>query len=382
LEVKVYVPDEIEHFVLRMELVINGRFLTQRVTGVQRYARELIRALDDIFDQDSGCQITVMSPRLSGRPPSWRNIALHEVGFLQGHAWEQIELPWHARGKILFCPANTAPAISLLGAASLIVTVHDLSYKYFPEAYRTLFRLWYGFLVPLILKRAGTVITVSESERRAIIERYPGVASRLHVTENGGLPFEASTNVTNIDPGGGGYILYVGSLSKRKNFQRLLEVACRLARERGFRFVFVGDTSKTLTTVRTQIPDDVSSLITFVGAVDEPAVLVSLYEKAACFLFPSLYESSGLPPIEAMGCGCPVVTSDLPALRERCGDAAIYCDPHDVDSIVAKTIGVMDDAALRQRLQALGRQRAAMFTWDRCARQTLKLIYAASCKHV
>ncbi len=170
------------------------------------------------------------------------------------------------------------------------------------------------------------------------------------------------------------YILYVGSFSKRKNFGRMLEVACRLARKRSFQFVFVGGGSKSLATSVANIPGDMLSQIKFVDAVDDPVALSSYYRKAACFIFPSLYESSGLPPIEAMACGCPVVVSDIPALRERCGDAAIYCDPNDIDSMAAAVERVMDDKELRSHLEVLGQQQAATFSWTSCATQTLALI--------
>jgi glycosyltransferase involved in cell wall biosynthesis len=357
-----------------MDFIINGRFLTQRVTGVQRYASELVAALDTILDSAAEFKITVMSPRLSKPPPIWRNIELRQVGRLQGHAWEQFELPWYSRENLLFCPGNTAPAISLIGTQPVVVTVHDLSYMYFPEAYRLTFRLWYGFIIPLVLRRASHVITVSESERQAILAHYPKAADRLRAIANGGLPAAFSTGRPDLDVQRDGYILYVGSLSKRKNIARMLDAACRLARKRGFRFIFVGDVSKSLTTSVAQIPADVASKITFVGPVDDPIRLASYYRKAKCLMFASLYESSGLPPIEAMACGCPVLASDIPALRERCGDAALFCDPHDVESITSGLERLMDDETLRSRLEALGRQRAAMFTWERCARETLDLI--------
>lgn len=357
-----------------MEFVINGRFLTQRVTGVQRYAREIVQALDTLLDAKHEIKITVMSPRLSKDPPAWRNITLREVGRLQGHLWEQTELPWYSRGETLFCPGNTAPLVSLLGGQPVIVTVHDLSYKYFPEAYRMAFRLWYAFITPLILRCAQSVITVSNSERRAIIANFPYVAPRLHAIANGGWPTGVTASIPDSSSQHQNYILYVGSFSKRKNFPGLLEVAGRLIRQRGFHFVLVGDTSKSLVQSLVDISADISSHITFVGAVDDPATLASYYQRAACFLFPSLYESSGLPPIEAMACGCPVVASDIPALKERCGNAAIYCDPHDTNSIAAAVEQVMDDDALRARLRLLGHERAAIYSWESCANQTLDLI--------
>jgi glycosyltransferase involved in cell wall biosynthesis len=356
-----------------MDIAINGRFLTQSVTGVQRYAREVVQAIDTLLDGTPDVKITVFAPRLFKPSPTWRNIILRQVGYLSGHAWEQFELPWYSHGKLLFCPGNTAPMISLFGLQPVIVTVHDLSYKYFPEAYHPAFRLWYSCIVPLVLNRATTVITVSEAERRAIIAHYPQVAERLHAIANGGLPAGLSVETTATDLGNG-YILYVGSFSKRKNFPRMLEAACRLARKRRFRSIFIGGTSSSLAASVSNIPDDISAYITLVDTVDDPSVLVSYYQNAACFLFPSLYESSGLPPIEAMACGCPVVVSNIPALKERCGDAAMYCDPCDIESITAAVERIMDDEILRSRLRVLGQQQAASFTWERCATQTLGLI--------
>jgi glycosyltransferase involved in cell wall biosynthesis len=361
-----------------MELIINGRFLTQNITGVQRYAHELVRALDNILSTRPEFRITVMSPRLSGPSPSWRNIKLRQVGYLQGHAWEQLELPLHSRGKTLLCTGNTAPIVSLLGAQPVIVTVHDLSYRYFPDAYNWSFRLWYSVMVPLILNYADTVITVSESERAAILAYYPKAEPRLRVIQNGGLPADFDFEPMAVTDGDSGYILYVGSLSKRKNFQGAFEAACRLARERNFRFIFVGGVSGGISVNTPKIPSELRSLIEFTGQINDPSALVSLYKNAACFMFPSFYEASPLPPIEAMGCGCPVIASDIPSLRERCEYAAHYCDPHDTRSISAAVERVMDDRHLRTKLKELGYARASVFTWQRCACETL----GAICKFV
>jgi glycosyltransferase involved in cell wall biosynthesis len=358
-----------------MEIVINGRFLTQPITGVQRYARELVEALDGLLDGRREFRIAVVSPRLSNSPPVWRNIPVHQVGRFQGHLWEQIDLPQYSRGKVLFCPGNTAPIISLVGGQPVIVTVHDLSYMYFPDAYRPLFRLWYRILVPLALRRARAIITVSDSERRAIIEHFPNSAQRIFSVPNGGLPDVLLDQVARGSPASErDCILYVGSFSKRKNFPRILDVACRLARKRSLRFVLIGGTSTTLAASVADIPRDLSDKITIVDAVSDFPTLISYYRRASCFLFPSLYESSGLPPLEAMSCGCPVVVSDIPALRERCGDAALYCDPHDVSSIMAAVETIIDEPAVSAHLAEQGRTRAATFSWVRCANQTLDVI--------
>jgi glycosyltransferase involved in cell wall biosynthesis len=357
-----------------MEIVINGRFLTQGITGVQRYARELVQAFDTILEARPDLKVTVISPRLSRPPPQWKNIILCQGGHLQGHAWEQLELPWLSRGRLLFCPGNTAPLASLLGSQHVIVTVHDLSYRYFPSAYSRAFRLWYGIVIPMVLRHAKAVITVSESERAAIGRHYPAALSRLHAIQNGGLPVGLDPSAGNGMKAGQSYVLYVGSLSKRKNFPGMLETACRLARKRGYNFVFVGGRAGGISENGLSIPNDVRSHITFAGQIDDTAALMQFYRRAACFLFPSYYEASPLPPIEAMACGCPVIASDIPSLRERCGNAAIYCDPTDIDAIAAAVERVMENPDIRLALQDLGRHHAAKYTWERCAAQTLDII--------
>ena len=167
--------------------------------------------------------------------------------------------------------------------------------------------------------------------------------------------------------------IYVGSLSRHKNFNGVFEAACRLVRKRDFYFVFVGGLEGGIVAPDLKIAQDVSRNITFAGRVDD-ATLFRYYRGAACFLFPSFYEASGLPPLEAMAFGCPTVVSDIPALKERCGDAAIYCDPYDVESITAAVERIMDDGDLRAKLRALGYQRAASFTWEDCAARTLDLL--------
>jgi glycosyltransferase involved in cell wall biosynthesis len=358
-----------------MKIVINGRFLTQALTGVQRYARELVQALDPILNTKPELEVEVVSPRLSKSPPTWRNIELRQVGYLHGHAWEQFELPWYSRGKTLFCPGNTAPVLSLLGFQRVVVTVHDLSFRHFPDAYSKTFRRWYSFLIPLELRQADAIITVSETERIAILEHYPTASARLHAIPNGCLPAGVQPDHQSLggDLAHRKYVLYVGSLSRHKNFHGALEAAYRLIRKRGFYFVFAGGIAGGIVASDINVPQDVTSHITFAGRVDDPT-LFRYYSHAACFLFPSYYEASGLPPLEAMACGCPTIVSNIPALKERCGDAAVYCNPHDIDSITAAVERVMDDDALRSKLRALGYQRAASYTWEACARDTLDLI--------
>jgi glycosyltransferase involved in cell wall biosynthesis len=356
-----------------VELIFNGRFLAQEITGVQRYAHELLYALDRLAPTRPDIKITVVSPRLHRTPPALKNIPIVQSDRLDGHAWEQIALPFLARGKILFCPGNTAPALSLLTGQQVVVCVHDLSYLYFPTAYSQAFRLVYGMLIPLIFRSARGVITVSESERKSIIDHYPFVKSRLTAIQNGGL-MDERVPASSGPRGQHGYVLYVGSLSKRKNFPNMFEVACRLARQKGYRFVFVGGTAGGLVASQYAVPNDLTSLIMFAGQINSTSELIKYYEGAHVLMFPSFYEASPLPPIEAMACGCPVIASTIPSLQERCGDAAIYCDPDDVDDIGRCIQRVMDDPSLHEELSRKGKERAALFSWKNCAIRTLDVI--------
>jgi len=358
------------------DIIINGRFLTQGITGVQRYARELLTAFDILLEERSDLDVQLLTPPMNAADiPVLRNIRHRIVGRRQGHAWEQIDLPRHAEDAVLFCPGNTAPIFSLLRGQRVVVTVHDLSYRYFPEAYSKAFRILYNVLIPLILRRARRVITVSDSEKQAIVKNYPFSGARLVAIQNGGLPtgIEQQTPEPSVDP----TILYVGSLSKRKNFPGMLAAAVHLARKRGIRFIFVGSVPQGLTDTLLKIPEDLRDYISFEGQVNDWGQLLGAYRSAHGFLFPSFYEASPLPPVEAMGCGCPVIAGDIPSLRERCGDAALYCNPADVDDIVKSVEMLLDDSSLRRSLRSHGYAQAFKYSWLYCAEETLKIIFQA-----
>lgn len=359
--------------IIATELAINGRFLTQSVTGVQRYARELLPAIDALLEHCTDLTVRLLTPPIaSDAVPALRHIRHEAVGSRQGHAWEQLDLPRHVGDAILFCPGNTAPVRSLFGSARVAVTVHDLSYLYFPQAYSRAFKLLYNRLIPLILRRAETVITVSRSEQDSILRHYPFARDRLVAIQNGGLPvgIEPQSPTPAAEP----TVLYVGSLSKRKNFEGMLEVAIRLARKRGTRFAFIGGVPAGLNASLADVPADIRERIVFHGQVNDWDRLLDAYRSAHCFLFPSFYEASPLPPVEAMGCGCPVIASTIPSLVERCGEAARYCDPDDIESIAAAVETLLDDPALCADLRAKGYERAAQYSWARCAEATLNAI--------
>jgi len=364
------------------DLVINGRFLAQQTTGVQRVAREITREIDAILTEgDLGISARlVCEPGANLDDLSLSTISVETASGLSGHLWEQLTLPRAVRGAHLLCLGNSAPAWSLMSDLPVGVVIHDLSYRLYPQAYRPAYRFAHSMLMPLLLWRADPLITVSQSESVRLASLTRRRQKPVIVAQNGSwraslqaalAPHERAALP---DPG---FLLYVGALSQRKNIAGLFESAVRLAREDGLRFLFIGTTASIHTDMELVVPDDLTDKIIFLGHIEDGAFLSELYRRAACLVFPSFYEASPLPPLEAMHFGCPVVVSDIPALKERCGDAAEYCDPHDISSIVGAVRHVLNNPARKDELVQRGRVRARTFTWRNQAEIILSAMMSA-----
>lgn len=376
-----------------MRLIVNGRFLLQDVTGVQKVAIEFVRALDDLLTAGHYPGLTVeLAVPAGGRlvtTPHFDAVRVRRSGRLSGHAWEQLQLPAIVGSAPLLCLGNLAPVGLLMRRAPVYTMVHDLSYKYFPSAYSRRFRALYSAVVPLVLARSRTVFTVSESESAAICAQYGGLVGpeRLVTVQNGGGEGASGAHVSAAPASwvsGAKAVpsravrqrrcLYVGSLTRRKNAEGLLRTAIEVVRELDMDFVFLGATGSSFERIGMTVPADVTGRIHFRGQVNDPAHIEAEYRRASVFVFPSFYEASPLPPIEAMRFGCPVVAADIPSLRERCGDAALYCDPADVGSIVSQVRLAIEDEHVWQELQGKGLQRAATYSWRRQVQQVLARI--------
>ncbi len=351
-------------------LVINGRFTVQAVTGVQRVAHEVVCEIDRMLDKGTlAARVTLLCPPgPQAQPLNLKRIETRTVGTMQGVWWEQFVLPKFCRGATLLCLGNSAPVASLIGCGRVAVMVHDLSYLYYPGAYRLRYRMGHWLMLPLLLRRADRIFTVSRTERERIAQINRRVAAAIVVVPNGGWAGEQAC--TSTPPPGlpARYALYVGSLSHRKNFGRILQAAIRLAREDGLDFVFAGSSGTILKRPDFQVPADVVDRIRFIGQINDRELLGSIYAGAQMLVFPSLYEASPLPPLEAAHFGCPVVASNIPSIWERCGESVTYCNPLSVNSILAAVRRVISDPQERARQQTLAAQRAAHDSWAEQAR--------------
>jgi glycosyltransferase involved in cell wall biosynthesis len=380
-----------------MKLSINGRFLLQDVTGVQRVAIEFVRALDKLIGEGAfpGLDATLLVPRNGTLVTelALRSVLFRREGRLTGHAWEQLELPGLAGKSALLCLGNTAPVARLLRASNPTYTVvHDLSYRYFPAAYTRSFRLLYNTVIPLVLARSTHVFTVSASEEESMLRHYPRLLDpdRLTAVQNGGgeraVGMQISSEPSSLQPGAPAVptkqlraptCLYVGSLTKRKNGEGLIRAAVKLVDGKEVNFVVVGSAGSPFKQFSLEVLERVRNNIKFLGQVNDPHCLEDLYRHASVFVFPSLYEASPLSPVEAMSLGCPVACSDIPSLRERCGDAAAYFDPNDSESIVRTVTDILSDEARWRDMQHRGLAQASMFSWERQVKAVLNVLASA-----
>lgn len=365
------------------EIVINGRFLMQPVTGVQRVAREVVRAMDRLLADDvlpwaHGARMRIVCE--AGADVTDLGLRATKVerteGRTAGHLWEQAVLPRHVRGGHLLCLGNTAPLGMLAAGQPVTVMIHDLSYLQFPGAYRLRYRLGHRTMLPFLLRRARMLLTVSETEKAVLAGLHPPALDRIRVVRNGGWRDGVVSRRANaaVDPAKPPYVLYVGSLSARKNIHGVLATATQLAREDGIATMLVGSASEILAPIAARVPEDVRHLIHFAGQINDLDILAETYRGATCLLFPSFYEASPLPPLEAMSFGCPVVVSAIPSMTERCGRAATYVDPADVDDMVAAVRYVIGNpSGIAEQIER-GYQRALRWTWRSQAQAVLSAL--------
>jgi len=353
----------------RIPVYINGRFLSQGVTGVQRHATEVVRALDRLLTRGPYAPAPPWSLLV---PPNARefaglgSIVVRRVGRLRGHLWEQLELPRFARAGLLLNFANAAP----LSQRRQIVTIHDASVFAVPDAYTPAFRLWYRFLLPRIGKRSKLVLTDSEFSRSELADRAGIPLARQRVVHLGCdhiLSAPADEAIFTLHGiGDRPFILAVGSPSPHKNIAMAAGAITQLSSLNCVLVVAGGANPAIFKDAELRRLDRVRWL----GFVSD-AALRALYERAVCFVYPSLYEGFGLPPLEAMACGCPTLVARAASLPEVCGDASLYFDPLDPADLARAIEQVVSSEALRNDLRARGLERARGFLWDSTARTTL-----------
>lgn len=347
-------------------IIVNARFLTQHITGTQRVGIELSKRLKRILPN-----VRFVTPYDIVHPDIAAELGAEVIGRGRGYLWEQVELPAYLRQEgnpLLVNLGNTAP----LWYPNKIVTLLDLSFHLHPEWFSKTFSLLYNFTSPRIARTARKVITISEYSLMDIVQHYGIAPSALELIYPSISDIFRNPPTSKGDNPYGNYILAVSSLDPRKNFKGLIQ-AFQLAKLPNTKLVIVGASHKVFadTDLKTLMQDDPS--IVFTGYISDEQ-LVNLYQHAMLFAYPSYFEGFGIPPLEAMACGCPTLVSDTTSLPEVCGDASIYVSPSDVNSIKDGLIQACSDASLRQTLIKRGFERVKLYSWDESAQKLAALI--------
>jgi len=350
---------------------LNGKFLRQRLTGVERAAGSLLRAIDDRIGPDDGEWVLLHPPGVA--VPSLRRVRARPLGppGLPGHVWEQVLLPLAARDGLLLNLSGSAPAFGARQACLM----HDAAVFDQPQAYTRAFVAWYRWLFRRLATRAECLITVSAFSRDRLAQGLRVAPSAFAVMPNGadhlGAVRPDPTVLERFGLAPGRYLLAVASANPAKNLARVTAAFGALERAAGQRLVIVGGGNPRVFAGSGAAPDPDGVVRT--GPLPDPA-LKALYGQARALVFPSLYEGFGLPPVEAMACGCPVIASATGALAEVCADAAWPVDPRSVAALTEAMRRVLTDDALCARLREVGQRRAALFTWDAAARRLLEAL--------
>jgi len=349
-------------------VVLNGRFLAQKGTGVQRYARETLLALDSLLASPGSDRITLELCVPAGAAAiSLRHIKVTVLPWLKGHAWEQITLAWHAGRDLLVGFNYSGPVLK----RHQVITVHDATVAAMPSCFSWRYRLVHNGLLAMLKNRVASMMTVSEFSAQELRARY-AVKNRIVVGREGWSHAVSPTDDTAVlakyGLGEGGYVLLVGSIKPNKN----LEVVAR-ALEKLPQFPWpVAVAGAPDTRIFRNVPD-LSNRLKLLGFVSDDE-LGALYRHAAWFLFPSLYEGFGLPALEAMANGCPVLAAAAGSLPEVCADAALFFDPRDAESLASLLLDVSRNEELRDHLRTRAAGRLSYYTWQANAQVLLNEI--------
>jgi glycosyltransferase involved in cell wall biosynthesis len=251
-----------------------------------------------------------------------------------------------------------------------------------PWASRFVDRLSHRFLVPRYAARAGAIIAVSEVTRRHVLQYLPASPDRVPVVYSGvddvfrrPIDPERRQAIRAKYSLPERFLLYAGAIYPPKNYTRLIRAYAQVGPERGIPLVIAGGENRFLSEAEIREPEalGIGEWVRRPGWVEQDE-LAAFYALADALLLPSLFESCGLPVLEAMAAGCPVVTADRYGTKELAEGAAVLVDPESVDAIAAGVRRILDDSALREEMIAAGRARSRTFTWERCARNTLAVL--------
>ena len=356
--------------------------------GISEYAYQLLRQFENLQNSKNNFIIYLKHDPLNDLPKArkgWQYRVLRP-----GKLWTQWRLPLdlfmhRPKPDVFFSPTHYAPRFSPIPT---VVSVMDLSYLFFPEMFNKADLLQLKSWTKYSVTKASKVLTISNSSRDDIIKEYElpkdkVVATYLGIKEAINLtPHIYSMNELKAKYGlADNFILFVGTLQPRKNIIRLIKAFAKVKSDKDLDLVIVGRKGWLYEEILVA-PEElgIADRVKFLDNVENDE-LTFFYKNARCFILPSLYEGFGLPVLEAMKQGCPVITSNISSLPEAGGDACLYVDPEDIDDIAQKITKLVDHDKLRKELIEKGKAQVKKFSWEKTAKETLKVLEEVAQKH-
>lgn len=347
-------------------IYIEGRFTTQRLTGVQRYAGEITRALDRIVGAEApSLRIVLLQPR-EGASLGLHHIEERRIASGGSHAWTQFHFLRAARRGVALSLASSGPVLH----RRQVVVIHDAAIYRHPDFYSKSYRVLHKTLGQMLAKTA-TIATVSEFSRGELAQFLKVPAARIVVAPNGSEHLQIAPDRQIVDKlglAGRPFFLVLGSLTTNKNLAVVIRALAHLPGNAA-RIVAVGDVNDGIFG-KLSIAPNPDFLMP--GRLSD-AEIAGLMGSARALIFPSIYEGFGIPPLEAMTHGCPVLASTAPAVMEVCGDAADYFPAHDdtaLAGLLRKVLSDHDGSWRSERVRA-GAERVGHFSWEASARTLL-----------
>jgi glycosyltransferase involved in cell wall biosynthesis len=378
-----------------MTIGIDARFFGPRAKGLGRYTQKLVEELEKL-DTQNNYVIFLRAENFNDYQPQNEKFKKALADYRWYTLAEQIFFPakiYRQKTDLMHFPHFNAPIFYF---RPFVVTIHDLILRHFPTRRASTlgpFAYWfkhlaYRLVIWAALKRAKKIITVSEYVKQDIIKHFRVEPGKIEVTyegvSGGGLKQEVPSSGTNLENCGikKPYLLYVGNAYPHKNLERLIEAFGILVNDykKDFQLVLVGEDDyfyRRLKLSNTSILTSmiVSARVVFAGFVPDKELAI-FYQNASAYAFPSLCEGFGLPPLEAMACGVPVVCSGATCLPEILDSAALYFDPHDPKDMAEKINQVLSDEGLRRALLIRGFEQIKKYSWQKMAKETLKIYLA------
>jgi glycosyltransferase involved in cell wall biosynthesis len=354
---------------MKKTLYINGKFLNQPVTGVQRFSINIIKNLDEIYsNKNPDFKVILLAPYKSINLNLKFIIQKNVVCFVENnHIWEQFFLPFYINDGILL---NLSGSLPLLTLRRNIITIHDAAIYLFSGSYKFKFRLWYKILYRLSSIANKTIFTVSAHSKTQLKKIFKN--NEFVVLYNSSEHFINTAYETPIlsklDLEPQLFLLVVASFNPTKNLSRLIEAFTKFNYSvKHVKLVVVGSMNKRVFS-KVNFNSHLHSNVIFAGKLDDQDLSV-LYKNALAFIFPSIHEGFGIPPLEAMKCGCPVLASDISSIPEVCGDAALYFNPYDIEDIASKMLEIYQNEHLKFDLVSRGNVQIKKFSWYSSAKK-------------